>query len=96
MTYSESNMIVDKMMTPLHVAAMNGNVEICKLILNCVDDKNPKGKYGYTPLFLAATNGHFEVCKMIIERVKDKNLSINGVTTPFRIAAHNGHYDIFS
>ena len=28
--------------TPLHIAAMNGNVEVCRLILDNVDNFNPK------------------------------------------------------
>ena len=51
---------------------MHGNVELCRLIMDNVDDGNPKTDDD-TPLHLAATNGHLEVCRMIIERVEDKN-----------------------
>ena len=60
-------------MTPLHMAAKNGHIEICKIILDKIVDKNPKDNSDWTPLHKAAGNGHVEVCKLILERVADKN-----------------------
>ena len=54
--------------TPLHLAAMYGNLELCKLIIENINYKNPKSLLGSTPFAIAAANGHFEVCKMMIER----------------------------
>ena len=64
--------------TPLHLAAKNGNLSICKLIINHVLDKNPTAsnidlevelteqrigtRDQWTPLHLAAQNDCFEVC----------------------------------
>ena len=49
--------------TPLHIAAHEGHLEVCKLILEEqeVEDKNPKNAEGKTPLDYATTNGHFNI-----------------------------------
>ena len=77
--------------TPLHLAAENGNLEKCKLIVEHVENKNPRTNMdmGWTPLHLAVRNGHFDVCKLIIERVKDKNPAIKDGWTPLHDAG--GH-----
>ena len=47
--------------TPLHMAAFKGYFEICKLILENVDDKNPSRNDGTTPLYMAAQFGHYKI-----------------------------------
>ena len=65
----KSNPFVSNLyITPLHVAAMYGNLELCKLIIENINHKNPKSLFGSTPFAIAAANDHFEVCKMMIER----------------------------
>ena len=60
--------------TPLHEAADNGHLEIVKLIMGHVKDKNPAMKhYGTTPLHYAAEKGHLEICRLIIQNVENKN-----------------------
>ena len=54
--------------------AQNGHLEICKLILENVQEKNPKNNNGLTPLDLASNNGNSEICKLLresIEKPKD-------------------------
>ena len=58
--------------TPLYIAARNGHLKICKIILEGVDDKNPVTNDGLTPLDLAATNKHLEVFKFILEKMSVK------------------------
>ena len=60
-------------MTPLHYAAQNGLLEVCKLILENVEDKNPVGLDRWTPLDFAAENGHIEICELILEKMKTNN-----------------------
>ena len=43
--------------TPLHVAASCGHLEVCKLILQHVQDKNPADYQEWTPLHSAAMSG---------------------------------------
>ena len=46
---------------PLHSAALKGHFEICKLIVDSVEDKNPALSDGDTPLHFAAEQGHLEL-----------------------------------
>ena len=61
-------------MTPLYAAANNGHFEICKLIVENVEDKNPAYNSGYTPVDIAAKNGHFDICILILKRMEDKRI----------------------
>ena len=79
--------------TPLHCAAINGNLEKCKLILNNVDDINSKCEDGNTPFHWATMNGHLDVCRLFIERNNDKNPCNNDGVTPLHMAAQNGYLD---
>ena len=81
-------------MTPLHMAAFNGHIEICKIILDKIVDKNPKDNSDWTPLHKAAGNGHVEVCKLILEKVADKNPHALNGRTPLHVAAGEGHFEV--
>ena len=75
-------------------AAENGYVDIYKLLMEKVDDKNPTDSSGTTPLHVAAKKGHLEICQLIMENIVDKNpADING-KTPLHEAARNGRLDI--
>ena len=50
-----SNLVV---LALLHVAAQKGYLNVCKLIAENVQEKNPEDCFGVTPLQLAAKNGH--------------------------------------
>jgi hypothetical protein len=82
--------------TPFHVAAENGNLSICQLIIPYLKGgKNPRShSLGRTPLELAANNGHFEVCKLIMSKIKIKNPENMAKQTPLHYASKNGHFDI--
>ena len=54
-------------------AAKYGHEQFCKMIMEVVEDKNPKDQFGKTPLHWAAGNGHRLICKMIMDEVEDKN-----------------------
>ena len=59
--------------TPLHYAAIKGQLEIAKMILPLVEDKNPKNSYGRTPLDFAKTYGHNQVAKLLKTLFKSHN-----------------------
>ena len=48
-------------MTALHYAAKNGYLNVCKLIAENVQEKNPKDLGGQTPLEIAEAMGHSSV-----------------------------------
>ena len=89
--------------TMLHSAAKNGNVKLCEMILDNLEDdnKNPKSKTGMTPLHYAAESGHVEIYRMIIEKInlkcnfcKYKNPKNKNGITPSQLAELNGHSEI--
>ena len=77
--------------TPFHAAAQFGQVGICRLIIECVEDKNPASDHGNTPLHWAAQSGHSEICRLIIDNINHKNPTNNRGITPLHLAAQNGH-----
>lgn len=91
---------------PLHVAAWNGNLNLCKNIIKKTSITNPQVTIGignsnghmdgWTPLHMAAANGHFEVARMLMALQKDKNPkgSTTSGKTPLHLAATNGHLNI--
>ena len=48
--------------THFHIAAELGHFEICQLITENIEVKNPTTMKGWTPLHLATLNGHFDIC----------------------------------
>ena len=77
--------------SPLHLAAECGNLELCRYIIDAIEDKNPKDFSGETPLHWAAEKGHYEVCKLILEKIGDKNPKDVYGNTPLQIAAERGN-----
>ena len=82
-------------MTPLHIAAYEGHLDICKLISNELEIKNPVSIYGNTPLHLAAKNGHVETFKFLANSLGDLTLRNNKDETPLSLAEKN-QMDIFN
>ena len=80
--------------TPLHFAAECGFLEICEMIMENMEEKNPKNNSWVTPLHEAATKGHLEVCKLILENVPEKNPRNFYHFTPLHMAAMKGHHQV--
>ena len=62
--------------TPLHYAAWNGHFDICKYILENVQEKNPSNNVGETPLDLAHQKKHFKIFELISQHI-EKAVSSN-------------------
>ena len=98
----------EKGITPLHLAAAEGHLEICKQMLKviependeCIDDLNPKDNEGSTPLHYSALNGHMSICRLLLRNLvlKDLLVDINPKNkfgfTPLHFAEKNGHLPI--
>ena len=88
--------------TPLHVAAENGQLSICQLIIPYLTDKNPRGfirgrSDRRSPLDLAALNGHLDVFKLFFENNDEEKNPKNQFClgeTPLHLAAEKGHFNI--
>ena len=79
--------------TPLHMAAMNGNLEVCKYISENSNDEYQRYNLNEceTPLNIAAANGHFKVFKILFERLGEKELGCESLS----YAAGRGHIEIY-
>ena len=82
--------------TPLHIAAMNGHLELVKYFVENLNmDPNTRGFNEWAPLHHSSAEGHHNIVKYLIEnchcnadiRNKDNN-------TPLHFAASNGHLDL--
>ena len=77
--------------TPLHLAAMNGNLEVVRFFMdNLVDSERRK-----TVLNSSVFGGNLNMCKVLIEEFKaDVNHSDYNGITPLHIASKFGHLEI--
>ena len=80
-----------KQIIPLHVGfALNGYLNICKLITEKTWNTTYSNLFGLTPLHITANNGDLDIFKFIIGRVREKiPADIDGYT-PFHLAAVQG------
>ena len=85
------------------MAAANGHVKVCILILqsiesknpqNHIGEKNPSAANGWTPFHYAAESGRFEICELYLKTIKNKHPRSNDGDTPLHMAAANGHLKI--
>ena len=49
---------------PLHMAANNGHLEVCRAIMEKVENKNPVDNNGQTPKEIAESRGHLMVVQL--------------------------------
>jgi len=73
--------------SPLMLAALAGELELCRLLIERDADVN---KTGWTPLHYAATNGHLEVMRMLLDQNAYIDAESPNGTTPLMMAAHYG------
>lgn len=62
---AEVNVTQASLMTPLHAAARNGNIEMLILLLERGASVHVKNDYGQTPADLAYEKGHREIAKIL-------------------------------
>ncbi|MGL9688729.1 MAG: ankyrin repeat domain-containing protein [Wolbachia sp.] len=58
-------------LTPLHIAAEKGHMEIVNALIKQKANVNAEDKEGVTPLHLAAVNGHVEIANAILKEGAD-------------------------
>ena len=78
----------------LQTAADNGNLDMCRLIIEKVDNKNPVSNNGDTPLHKAAKFGHLEICRLIIANITIIHPLNKDGRTPRNFAEQYHHVEI--
>lgn len=80
--------------TPLHLAAVNGQVEVVAELIKHDAAVNTQNSLGYTPLHYASRSGHLNVAIELIAHDANVNAQNNKKETPLHLAAANGHSEI--
>jgi hypothetical protein len=81
-------------MSPLHIMAHSGDLQLCRQIFEKLKLEDPKCKKGFTSLHYAAWGANIEIYKYLMKNLKEIHPVSNDGFTPLYIAAQNGHYDI--
>jgi hypothetical protein len=75
---------------PLHLAALQGNVEAIRQHVAAGSDLDQVDAYGSTPLIVATTFGRAEAARALVEAGADLAIGNNEGSTPLHIAAFLG------
>ena len=54
-----------------HLAAKEGHLSVCELIIKSITDTNPSDKHGQTPLHFIAFKGHLDIYKFLNTNYKN-------------------------
>ena len=85
---------IPKGITPIHIAAYSGNLDLLKKLF----EKNQeylKDGWGCTPLHYAAHNGHSKMCEYVMQTFENRNDGNKSDQTPLHEAAYHGHTNTF-
>lgn len=82
--------------TALHIAAREGHIEVCRILLLNIDgvDVNPKLKDGRTPLHIGCERGYIDIVNMLLLCGATVNARDNLGYTPLHFAARFGRVNI--
>jgi ankyrin repeat protein len=84
-------------MTALHWAALNGDADLCAMLLHAgANVKAVMRLGGYTPLSMAARHGHTAAIATLIKGGADVNAATSNGVTPLMFAAASGRADAVS
>ena len=80
--------------SPLFIAAQEGHVHICTLLLQNNAQVDQQSNAGVSPLLIAAQKGHSQICTVLLENNASVNQKMEDGTSPLSIAAQEGHLHI--
>nr|XP_057906150.1 caskin-1 isoform X6 [Doryrhamphus excisus] len=80
--------------SPLHHAALNGNMELITLLLESQAAVDIRDQKGMRPLHYAAWQGKAEPMKMLLKSGSSVNGQSDEGQIPLHLAAQHGHYDV--
>jgi ankyrin repeat protein len=81
-------------LTALHVAALEGSLKTCKLLLKAEADPRIKGANGCTPLAFATFYRHGEIARLLVDAGADVNAETENGSTALHMACQNGDHDL--
>ena len=76
----------ERRFTPLHLAASEGHLDICQMLLEHNADVRMHGDSGDTPLHLAASSHHLEIVRILLQYNAEVNSSNEDGCTPLLTA----------
>ncbi|TMS04344.1 Ankyrin-3 [Larimichthys crocea] len=82
--------------SPLHVAAKYGKMEVASLLLQKRAAPDAAGKNGYTPLHIAAKKNQMDIGTTLLEYGADTNAVTRQGISPIHLAAQEGSVDLVS
>ncbi len=81
--------------TALHIASLQGNLTICKLLINAHADVNVENEFGYTPLYNAVVSNNPDIVKLLVNYGANYDLRERSyVTSAFLYAIISGKTEI--
>ncbi|XP_039893229.1 caskin-1 isoform X6 [Simochromis diagramma] len=80
--------------SPLHHAALNGNLELISLLLESQAAVDIRDQKGMRPLHYAAWQGKAEPMKMLLKSGSSVNGQSDEGQIPLHLSAQHGHYDV--
>ncbi len=80
--------------TALHLAALEGQAAVVRLLLAGGAQVNARGLREETPLHMAMYDGHREVAELLLSNQADVNAQNTAGETPLHLAARNGYRDL--
>ncbi|KAG1968312.1 caskin-1 [Pimephales promelas] len=80
--------------SPLHHAALNGNVEVISLLVDSQALVDIRDQKGMRPLHYAAWQGKSEPMKLLLKSGSSVNGQSDEGQIPLHLAAQHGHYDV--
>lgn len=85
-TLANATLVRSEQLKAIHTAAMGGNVEIIKALLDKGADINAKDKMGMTPLHYAVQENHADAVTLLLARGANKDIASKLNETPLSIA----------
>uniref|UniRef100_A0A3B3DWQ5 CASK interacting protein 1 n=1 Tax=Oryzias melastigma TaxID=30732 RepID=A0A3B3DWQ5_ORYME len=80
--------------SPLHHAALNGNLELISILLESQAAVDIRDQKGMRPLHYAAWQGKAEPMKMLLKSGSSVNGQSDEGQIPLHLSAQHGHYDV--
>ena len=80
--------------TGMHVAAMNGNLQIMAILVKGGAKLDARDKLGNTPLHYASERGQLEAAKLLLDLKAPVDAENKQGMTPLMMAAGHGHLEV--